>query len=458
MPEKIPLTKSSKKYWLDRVYRPVANYADGVKESPNFAVKLSYGGRSMRLSLNLSDRIAAAERARDMFVFLSAHGWTEFLAEYRGDNAKRVESAQRAHSPVALKGDALTVGKFLDAVQTESDLSEKTFRDYAVCLRFLVAEIRSLEKSRARHDYRKGGRTKWIEAIDKTPLTEITGDKLRAWQKAYIARAGRDELKRRRFTSSATSYLRRARALFSPRVLEKLRSVELGQPSPFKGLTLTRPDTRFFGSGVDPVELLQTAVTELSAAGKVEELKVILLSLTTGLRRKEIDLLTWDSLNFDAGLLRVTPNQFHSLKTARSAAELPLEPEVCAIFRGFKARAKSPYVIESDTPAKATSYQFYRCQEVFRETLGWLRSKGVTGDRPLHVLRKCYGSVLADRHGLHAASIGLRHSSVATTAQYYLDSRIKLTPNFGPAISAVQSGALVPFSGVTAEEKATRRN
>jgi hypothetical protein len=79
MPEKIPLTKSSKKYWLDRVYRPVANYAAGVKESPNFAVKLSYGGRSMRLSLNLSDRIAAAERARDMFVFLSAHGWTEFL-------------------------------------------------------------------------------------------------------------------------------------------------------------------------------------------------------------------------------------------------------------------------------------------------------------------------------------------------------------------------------------------
>jgi integrase len=235
-------------------------------------------------------------------------------------------------------------------------------------------------------------------------------------------------------------------------VLDKLRSVELPS-SPFKGLILTRPDTRFFGAGVDPVELLQAAVTELSGAGKVEQLKVILLSLTTGLRRKEIDLLTWDSFNFDAGFLRVTPNQFHSLKTGRSAAELPLEPEVCSIFRGFKARAKSPFVIESDAPAKSTSYQFYRCEEVFQATLGWLRSKGITGDRPLHTLRKCYGSVLAERHGLHAASIGLRHSSVATTAAYYADSRVKLTPNFGPAISAVGSGALVPFSGVIAEEK-----
>jgi hypothetical protein len=38
-----------------------------------------------------------------------------------------------------------------------------------------------------------------------------------------------------------------------------------------------------------------------------------------------------------------------------------------------------------------------------------LCTKGVTGNKPLHTLRKLYGSALADLHGLHAASSGLRH-------------------------------------------------
>src|SRR5262249_18704749 len=137
------------------------------------------------------------------------------------------------------KKENVTVGDFLTAVRAESDLSRKTFDGYATCLRFIVSELRALEKVRTRHDYRNGGRAKWAAAIDATPLEEITPEKIRAWKRLYIARAGHDELARRRYTVSCNSYLRRARALFSKRkVLDKLRSVKLPAILPFDGVGL----------------------------------------------------------------------------------------------------------------------------------------------------------------------------------------------------------------------------
>ena len=69
-------------------------------------------------------------------------------------------------------------------------------------------------------------------------------------------------------------------------------------------------------------------------------------------------------------------------------------------------------MIESNRPPKRVGYQWYRCEETFEALLDWLRSKGVTGNKPLHQLRKLYGSEMASVHGIHAASSGLRHSDI----------------------------------------------
>jgi hypothetical protein len=92
-------------------------------------------------------------------------------------------------------------------------------------------------------------------------------------------------------------------------------------------------------------------------------------------------------------------------------------------------------VLESNRPPKAVGYQTYRCQETFQALLGWLRAKGVQGDKPLRQLRKLYGSALADQFGLLAASPALRHANVTTTSAFYVDSRVRLTPGFGSVIS-----------------------
>ena len=211
---------------------------------------------------------------------------------------------------------------------------------------------------------------------------------------------------------------------------------------PFDGVRVERrSDQRFHGCGVEPHQLLREAVAEL-ASDRAEELKAFLLMLALGLRRKEVDLLEWDSFDFAAGTLHIKPTQWHSLKTNESAAVLPVEPEILELFRGWRARATGAFVIESNRQPKRVGYQWYRCEETFESLLDWLRPKGVTGNKPLHQLRKLYGSEMASVHGIHVASSALRHSDIKTTAEYYADSRVMRTAGFGATLSGA---SVTPF-------------
>jgi hypothetical protein len=105
----------------------------------------------------------AAGLARDWFVYLSANGWTAFLARYR----EPIKAAPSTPGPAVSTN--LTVGEFLSAVRTESDLAHKTIADYQGCLRFIVSEIMEMEKGRGtrrQYDRYKGGHKASIAAID----------------------------------------------------------------------------------------------------------------------------------------------------------------------------------------------------------------------------------------------------------------------------------------------------
>jgi hypothetical protein len=78
------------------------------------------------------------------------------------------------------------------------------------------------------------------------------------------------------------------------------------------------------------------------------------------------------------------------------------------------------------------------------QLLAWLRSKGVNDRTPFHFQRKLNGSELNDRHGIHAASIGLRHSNIRTTSEFYVDSRARLTAGFGSVLSERQKVTPLP--------------
>jgi hypothetical protein len=86
---------------------------------------------------------------------------------------------------------------------------------------------------------------------------------------------------------------------------------------------------------------------------------------------------------------------------------------VLALFKRYKEKAHGEYVVESSggLSKPEANYAHYRCEPVFNRLASWLRAHGVSNAKPLHTLRKEYGSALARTLGILAASHGLRHDN-----------------------------------------------
>ena len=385
---------------------------------------MSCAGVQRSLSTGTANRDTAAQIARDWYVFLSRErSWAAFDARYRNP-----EPAPNRPGLSSSGGkNAVTIGDYLAAVRAESDLAHKTIADYQRALRTVVSGVLAMgTKGKAR---RHAKHRSWRTSIDATPLESITSDKVRLWQRAYINRAGDDELARRRYTVTCNSYLRRSKALFSKRVLTKLRSVKLSEPLPFEGIESGgRPDSRFYGIAVPIEELVSSAVAELDT----EPLKVFVLALGLGLRRREIDTLEWSAVDFINATLTVRPTAAYGLKSHASASVLPIEQEILTLLRGWRSAGAGRFIVESHNLPTSGAY---RCEPVFQSLIDWLRQKGVSDVKPMHALRKCFGSRIALQFGIHAASSALRHRDISTTSSFYVDSRPKATAGIGPLLS-----------------------
>jgi integrase len=109
-----------------------------------------------------------------------------------------------------------------------------------------------------------------------------------------------------------------------------------------------------------------------------------------------------------------------------------VDPELVEIFHRFKACAEGSFVIESPVlPRINAGYSHYRCERDFEALIKWLRIHGVTGKKPLHALRKEYGSQICAKHGIYAASQALRHADITITSAHYLDKRKRSTVGLG---------------------------
>jgi integrase len=396
------------------------------QEVSNYAVRMSCGNRQRSLSTGTPNRDHAAEIARDWYVFLTKHNWSEFDAKFRNATSATV-------TPQSVKSSGVTVGDFLAAVRAESDLHRQTVADYERAFRTLVVGILAMgTRGKARG---RDNRQKWRASVDSVPLAAITTDRIQTWRKAYIERAKDDELLRRRYTTSANSYIRRSKALFSKRILNKLRSIKLSLPLPFDGVESGgRPDNRFYGisGGASIEDLIPAAVAELNT----EVLKVFVLATGLGLRRREIDVVEWSWVDFDNATLTIRPTVDYRLKSHASASVLPLEQEILMLMRGWRSLAKGRFIVESESGLAGRNS--YRCEEAFQALIIWLRQKGVDDLKPVHALRKVFGSRIAMTHGIHAASSALRHRDISTTAASYIDTRTRATAGIGALLSGKQ--------------------
>lgn len=166
----------------------------------------------------------------------------------------------------------------------------------------------------------------------------------------------------------------------------------------------------------------------------------MLLALGAGLRRSEIDGLIKQNLMRDKGIVRVMTTAQKRVKSDESEGDVFVDDGVFVeLERAVLNRERATlFVIEPNTEfPKTKAAQVYRCDATFDRVNAWLRGQGITSAKPLHTLRKEFGSVVAAAGDIFQASRQLRHAQISTTEAYYADARKRATVKVGELLKAV---------------------
>jgi integrase len=397
--------KSDVRYWREAIFQPAYTRSGTRRRVNDYAVKLQYAGRRETIPLGTANRESAAQKAREIYLHLRSNDWDETLLKFK-------PRSRWANSAIT------TVGEFFERVESVWGGNPKTLADYIRAFRKIVSDIFEIDGGNAKFDYRSGGRESWVQRVDRIRLRDITPDRVQKWKVEFLRRAGSNPVKRRSASISVNSILRQAKSLFSPAIL---KFVKLDIPcSPFEGVPFEPRRSMRYQSSFDLEKLIPAAQEELPR----EQFKILLLALMAGLRRNEIDKLEWSAFEWRRGMISIKATAYFTPKSEDSAGDVEVDPEVMELFRGYRASASGDFVIEGGVlPRPDAAYSHYRCQRDFEALNDWLRAHGVEDGRPLHTLRKEYGSQVCAKHGIYAASRALRHADIAITSQHYLDRR-----------------------------------
>jgi integrase len=394
-------------YWEGAIFQRRTN--------GNWYALIQHKGERRKLSLETPNKGNAAARARDIYVAILAGGWEQALRLYRPDRgAARTE---------------VTVGQFLAELKAKADLSPGTLEGYAVAFRGIVADIFGIDNGKEKFDYRGGGRDRWTQKINSVRLDAITPERLQIWKRAFISRAGDDPIRQRSARISVNSYLRRAQCLFGPKAIKHL-SLTLPSPLPFAGIDFEKRQSMRYHSNIKPAKLIRAAQKELMNDDPPVFL-AFLLALGAGLRRMEIDRLEWSAFDWDRKVIKIRRTKVFEPKTETAVRDVWIDPEVLTVFRNDYALrgTGSSFVIEGLSVSAPDKN--YRAKAVFDRLSNWLRAHDVTALKPLHELRKEFGSMVNRLHGLSAARDLLGHADIAVTAGYYVDRVRKATSGLG---------------------------
>jgi integrase len=436
--------KADVRYWQLRLFKPWYTQDGKTREVDQYAVRIQHKGLRDTFGLGTANKSAAAARARDIFLYLSANGWDATLAKFK----PKSQVVQKTHA---------TIGDLLGELESKADLNPKTFISYAGAFRRILADAFQIDGGNERFDSRRGGRERWIEKVHAIRLTNVTPGTIQEWKRSFLARAGSDETRKRSASISVNSFLRRAKSLFSTKVTKHLESVKLPSPLPFDGISLEPRQSTRYRSSFDVSGLIQKARVELSIQ-EPEQFKIFLLATMAGLRRNEIDKLEWPAFHWKEGLVRIEATRWFHPKSEDSIGDIELDPELVELFRGYRAKAKGSFVIESSNdPRPDATHAHYRCQSHFLKLFEWLRENGVKSRTPLHTLRKEFGSQICDRDGIYAASRALRHADIMITSQYYVDKKKRVISGLGHLLKDDQSDGKITTLAGSRKEPAKRK-
>lgn len=402
----------------EKIRKNTSAYFGRSSHVPFFVIRIKHGRHRKHFHLKAGLEESAI-MAKEILDRLRLDGWAKVVELYRPKDGKKVSD--------------LTVGEYLELLAQHCELTPETLEDYSRCLRRIVGEVMNL-KHTGSGKY-SGGRahSEWRVAVDKTPLDQITPTAVVRWRTKYVRDRVASGKPQECVEHTANSTIRNARSLFSKRLLQQLKvavpTLSLPNPLPFDGVLLLKEHESdfFYHSTINTSELIRKAFDELRG----EELLIFALALGAGLRRKEIDNLDWSHVNLANRTITVLKPRSGRLKTDSSCGVVIVEKRFMDLLDEHARCGSTGYVLFSDRPNKPrTKNRTYRCNVEFSRVIAWLRQNGITTDKPLHTLRKEFGSNIAKHKGIYAASASLRQSTIALTAKYYAHRQAEETNFF----------------------------
>jgi len=193
---------------------------------------------------------------------------------------------------------------------------------------------------------------------------------------------------------SLRSVLRNAASLFAKHSLQAMGMADV--QNLFAKLVLPKVDREAFPAPPRKwiTELMRQGVRELDGDTRL----AFVLALGAGLRWGEIISLDWADVQTDS--IRVTASKAKGRRTR----VVPVSKLVRSVL---EPRRNQGTVITGNA------------KEVHASLCAWLRKQGVTDAKPVHYLRKCFGSLAVGDHGIFIASKLLGHASISITASTY---------------------------------------
>lgn len=419
------LSKTHKDYWKNRLERHSYTYEGNLMEVNEWSVRIQHRGVRRSFVLGTNNAEVAAVKARDIYLKVVSEGWDAAMAIFNPE--------------MVVKKDDPTVGDFLKEVEAKSGLKPLTFRNYTVAFRIIIGGVFKIDGGKQKFNYQQTGHAEWAERINSIKLNAITPEKVQAWKIAYIKHRGTNPSLIQSVRRTVNSYIRCARSLFSKKVL-RFVSVRLPSPLPFDGIEMEKTGSTKYVSTINVETLVAEARQELKEKHP-ESYKAFLLGLFCGLRRAEMDSLEWAACDWDNGLIRVGNTEFLTVKTDGSEAAVEVDSEVMDELKTLCPPERTGFILNSHLkPKVGLNRQYYRAEQHFDHLTTWLRGKGVNANKPLHELRKEFGSWVNQKHGIYAASQALRHSTISTSERYYLAKKGRITSGLGGLLRATEGG------------------
>ena len=177
---KIRYSKTDRRYWAKKV-------SFRSSDSRTYSVHIQHGNERRRIGLGTTDKEQAGALALEFYLKLKALGWDEALRWWKkGDDS-------------TVKKSNVTIGDYVDAVREKSLIHPKTIESYAQALRKIASDIRSLNSSSKRAD--------WREQVDNIKLATLTNEMIEEWRTSFIKRGSTNPLAEKSARVSANSFI-----------------------------------------------------------------------------------------------------------------------------------------------------------------------------------------------------------------------------------------------------------